>query len=273
MSKSECMLSLSLSLLFAHSLFFHESFFSLIYSLSLFSYLLVSYLIFIYAIGDTAAEEDFLFTLPVEVNWSALRSDSLQRCFERNQTEFDVKPFNEHCFVFHRGVGAAEITNYFFSQKLDLLVEYIIEGLKNLISTNKNKHSIEQPEDNLDQSRITNSTNLKLPSDNAQSKQNYAKRLTLHRALPSVWAILKNLPNKISLKEPTFKDVIVLCCLTRKFKQKLQYSDHFCLKSFRDVPMADVEMVAMFMFIYILYDFVLFFDNDVMFIYYLIGSK
>eukprot|EP00667_Euglena_gracilis_P004686 EG_transcript_4716 len=78
-------------------------------------------------------------------------------------------------------------------------------------------------------------------------------RVGLPRALPTAWSVVQNFHRKVRLTEPTFKNVAVLYCHSLKGARRAnndrdltEESDGIHIKLFRDIPMADLEVVFPF---------------------------
>lgn len=72
------------------------------------------------------------------------------------------------------------------------------------------------------------------------------ERLTLRRLLPTPGAVLSNLFSKMELQEPTFKEVVLLYRMTKPRdgeKAGPTGAGPLIMKSFKDIPMADVDMI------------------------------
>ena len=72
------------------------------------------------------------------------------------------------------------------------------------------------------------------------------ERLTLRRLLPTPWAVLANFFAEMEIQEPTYKEVVLLYRMAKPEKGQRAGptgAGPLIMRSFRDVPVADVDMV------------------------------
>jgi hypothetical protein len=86
-----------------------------------------------------ATSEDFSVSHPVAVNWAYMDSSMLQRFWaqdpERRAIRDDLpEEMADRILVFHRGVGVAKQSGLLIPQKVDLLVEYTVLWLVDLVT-------------------------------------------------------------------------------------------------------------------------------------------
>jgi hypothetical protein len=80
---------------------------------------------------EIATSEDFIVSLPVEVNWDYMDKDMLPK-FWNSSPELKAKratlpdEMADRILVFHRGVGTQKLSGLLIDQKLDLLMNYTI---------------------------------------------------------------------------------------------------------------------------------------------------
>ena len=195
---------------------------------------------------NMAIAEEFQLTMPVSVDWNCKDDAMLSRYWEDHPEEREgVAEMSDRVLVFHRGVGVAKMRGLFLNEKVDLLVEYgftnpvarlwnWIKGAKRLSGNTASKEQIGQNEEWV-----------------AHKNRKVVQRRTLDRVLPDFLSVLKNIHRHVEIQEPTFKEVIVLYRKAEHQPKDPQASRHsvalakrnIFIKSFCDVPMADVELI------------------------------
>jgi hypothetical protein len=190
---------------------------------------------------ELAMEEDFMFRLPMEIDWAKGGYDaSLLKEFLKKNPELKVglPKFSERVLLFKRGVTVSTHSDLFITEKIDLLLEY---ALKRPIGSVLRK---------VFGSGSSSGEESAAPPRSA-GKRNVSKieRRTLRRLMPTLVSVLKNIHKKLELSEPTFKEVILLYREDKIDSAEAQFlnvpsgAGPLRLKSFRNVPMADLEMV------------------------------
>ncbi|KDD74194.1 hypothetical protein H632_c1498p0, partial [Helicosporidium sp. ATCC 50920] len=74
---------------------------------------------------DAARSEQFLLTLPVTVDWSALDSDLIAR-FRTEHPSTPPPELGDKILIFHRGVDVATRSGQFFNLKIDALIALLL---------------------------------------------------------------------------------------------------------------------------------------------------
>jgi len=81
---------------------------------------------------DVAEEEDYLFTLPVQIDWEKMDDELLPR-FRRDRLAPELAAqmprFSDRILIYKRGTGVDETVAFHFLQKLDILVSRLLVGL------------------------------------------------------------------------------------------------------------------------------------------------
>ncbi|EFJ44712.1 hypothetical protein VOLCADRAFT_95056 [Volvox carteri f. nagariensis] len=200
---------------------------------------------------ELAKADKFMFSLPVEVNWSYY-DDKMLRTFwsstaERRALRSRLPDLSDRVLVFHRGITVAQASGLYTGEKVDLLVDYLItQPLMKLWNYLRGRAAPPPPQHSL---------NL---TDSDHSARKVVERRTLRLLMPTAWAVIKNLHKKLKLQEPAFKEVVVLyrAALSRK-KHKLPALQrpleqrqreilagrNIHIKCFHDIPMADMDVI------------------------------
>ncbi|GMH33630.1 hypothetical protein BSKO_01464 [Bryopsis sp. KO-2023] len=201
---------------------------------------------------DMATAEEFQLTMPVAVNWKFLDNKMLTRFWnEKPAYSEGLAPLSDKILVFHRGVGVTKLKGLFVSEKIDLLVKYLIvdpvwslgryligRGVgekKNVATDGNNEARTEGDGDGFRHKNVS-----------------VVQRRTLRRALPTPKDVIKKFHRQVEIQEPRFKDIVVLY---RKAKHKPMdmvnpskatlslAKRNIFIKLFEDIPMADLELI------------------------------
>ena len=77
---------------------------------------------------ELASAEDFMFTLPVHINWSIHDGSLLKLFLSKNPMLASGLPqFSEKALVFKRGTGMATAKGLFINEKIELLLEMLVK--------------------------------------------------------------------------------------------------------------------------------------------------
>jgi len=230
---------------------------------------------------EWALREDYLSTLPVDINWEGLDPEP----FRRYQKMHDSKENVEHLapnsdkagrsfipsnrvWVFRRGLGVDEMKGYFLLEKLDhlliLLLTRFMEMAPGLLHSFpiltrfklwqvSSQHSAKGMKKTTTKKRGLNAaaTGLRTLSPDAPEDlgSNVITRHTLHDEVRTQG--VSSLIRKSTIKEPVYKEVIVM--YKRNPRHSVATNDPtetpasnesgIVLRAYRSIPMADLEMV------------------------------
>ncbi|XP_031477434.1 uncharacterized protein LOC116248657 isoform X1 [Nymphaea colorata] len=177
---------------------------------------------------EVARSGQYLLNLPISVDESKLDSKLLSRFFCDHPHE-NLPEFAKKYIIFHRGVGIDKTSDYFFMEKLDMIISRAwawfisVTGLQTLLSK---RHS---------QSSQANSKKTDEICKHSENGDMY-DRIRIENMELS----LKNLLGKIMIQEPTFERMIVVY---RRASSKEQDDHGIYIKHFKNIPMADMELV------------------------------
>eukprot|EP01119_Soliformovum_irregulare_P004470 TRINITY_DN15486_c0_g1_i1.p1 TRINITY_DN15486_c0_g1~~TRINITY_DN15486_c0_g1_i1.p1 ORF type:complete len:486 (-),score=146.25 TRINITY_DN15486_c0_g1_i1:42-1499(-) len=164
---------------------------------------------------DFALQEDYMLTVPVEVNWTKL-DDSLLKSHTNKLKipEGNLPEFSNYMWVFKRGVGVDRTTDLLILEKMDVLIisflGWINRGISRLVG---------KP--------VPGSASNDMAQE--QSNSDEVQRITLKGSLkPS------HLFSATTLQEPTFKELVLV------YQKK---NEGLTLRSYRNIPMADMEVL------------------------------
>lgn len=178
---------------------------------------------------DVALSGQYLLHLPITVDESKLDKKLLKRYFEEHHHDH-LPDFADKYVIFRRGIGVDQTTDYFFMEKVDMLIgqfwSFLMRrtGLEKLLSRrSKRRHKPDPKKDD---------------EINSETEQNDLS-VERHR-LENMELSFRNLLGKVTIQEPTFDRIIVLY---RQASTKSKAERGVYLKHFRNIPMADMEIV------------------------------
>ncbi|XP_054803644.1 uncharacterized protein LOC129306889 isoform X2 [Prosopis cineraria] len=175
---------------------------------------------------EVAAAGQYRLHLPITVDESKLDKRLLRRYFEENQYE-NTPEYADKYVIFRRGIGIDRMTDFFFLEKLDML---IARGWRYLLR----------------ETRLGRILSRRPPKRHKKEKKNlipdtdsedvYVERIRLENMELS----LKSLLSKTTIQEPTFDRIIVVY---RRASTKGKRDRSIFVKHFKNIPMADMEIV------------------------------
>jgi hypothetical protein len=144
--------------------------------------------------------------------------------------------------VFHRGTGEATLEGLFLEEKIDLFFTYATRNICYVFRCcrgGKGGSSSYTPS-RKGYTVVGDVECGELEPDDG----NFAERTNLEDALPTMGSIVSNFLSTVRLTEPSFKQVVLLFRDSEDAKTSCSQTRHgFHIKSFRDIPMSDLEIV------------------------------
>lgn len=208
-----------------------------------------------YHVIEQAERDDFLYMLPLQVDWSQLDGSFLEQFYERHPEWRQCLPGGRHfskMLIFVRGLGEEAAEGRFLLQKIDLLVGDLLElcvfhpcrllvrGLAQL------RRLVSQPpyEPQMEQAEGHDSELVRQWSKYHSIHQHIRrKRVTLRQAGYG----LRNLFRVTRIVEPTFKEVVLLYRLCPPAHRHSEDRGHECgplqIRAYRDIPLSDLEVI------------------------------
>ncbi|XP_052180168.1 uncharacterized protein LOC127793472 [Diospyros lotus] len=177
---------------------------------------------------DVAHSGQYLLNLPITVDESKIDKNLLKRYFAEHPRE-NLPDFADKYVIFRRGIGLDQTTDFFFMEKVDMLIGRFwawllrktrLERVLTRKSTLRKKDPKKDDETGAD----------------IQEDDLFVERIRLETMEIS----FRNLLGKITIQEPTFDRIIVVY---RQASTKLKQERGIFLKHFRNIPMADMEIV------------------------------
>jgi len=198
---------------------------------------------------DVADQEDFLFSLPVKINLDRLDDELLPRYFEKHPELLEryfkgtLPEFARRMMIFRRGAGVETYRGFLILQKCDVLVDRYLARLFSLpgrmlhLLRGKN---VETPARETAEQELPETGNERTVVFNDR----YVERITPKHVTRSPLSLLA----RHTVQEPTFVQLVVLfryaTVKPRSKKRPAPPKDRsIYIKQFRDIPMADLEVV------------------------------
>ncbi|XVE84250.1 hypothetical protein DITRI_Ditri16bG0155600 [Diplodiscus trichospermus] len=178
---------------------------------------------------DVALAGQYLLNLPITVDESKIDKTLLKRYFLEHPQE-NLPDFADKYIIFRRGIGIDRTTDYFFMEKVDMIIARLWAFL--LSKTRLDKFL----------SRRSRRRRNKVPKKDdeinpeSDSEDLYVERIRLENMDLSI----QNLVGKTPIQEPTFERIIVVY---RRAGANPNTERGIFVKHFKNIPMADLEIV------------------------------
>ncbi|XP_044501321.1 uncharacterized protein LOC123222750 isoform X2 [Mangifera indica] len=175
---------------------------------------------------DVALSGQYLLNLPISVDESKLDEKLLKRYFEEHPHE-NLPDFSDKYVIFRRGIGIDQTTDFFFMEKVDMLIarfwSFLLRRtrLDKLFFRSSRRRKDSKKDDDINSEDIQDDL--------------YIER----HCLENMELSLRNLLTKVTIQEPTFDRMIVVY---RKASTKLKPDRGIYVKHFKNIPMADMEI-------------------------------
>ncbi|XP_061343008.1 uncharacterized protein LOC133289154 [Gastrolobium bilobum] len=178
---------------------------------------------------EVARSGQYLLNLPITVNESKLDKVLLKKYFETHHYD-NLPDFCDKYVIFRRGIGIDKTTDYFITEKVDMLIgrfwAYLLRltRLEKFISRRSKRHHKKDAK----------------KDDEIDSKEAYRGDLYERIRLENMPLSFSNLLNKTLIQEPTFDRIIVVY---RQASNNSKSERGITVKHFKNIPMADMEIV------------------------------
>ncbi|KAE8801232.1 hypothetical protein D1007_23124 [Hordeum vulgare] len=178
---------------------------------------------------ELAHSGQYLLNLPIKVDEAKLDNKLLSKYFKEHHHD-NLPEFCDKYVIFRRGIGLDRTSDFFFMEKVDMVItrtwRWLLQKtrLQRLFLRKKKVKPVIDSKKNDDL------------VDEGDDKELYVERIRLETMNLS----LRNLIGKVTIQEPTFEEVIVLY---RKKSLKGQDDRAIQVKHFKNIPMADMELV------------------------------
>ncbi|KAL6533559.1 hypothetical protein OROMI_027671 [Orobanche minor] len=178
---------------------------------------------------DVAHSGQYLLNLPITVDESKLDKKLLKSFFESHPHE-NLPDFADKYVIFRRGIGIDKTTDYFFMEKVDVIIArfwaWILRKTRLEKVLSRSSSSRQKKDTKKDYEIISE----------AEYDELYVERIRLENMELS----FRNLLSKITIQEPTFDRIIVVY---RRASSRIKGERGIYVKHFKNIPMADMEIV------------------------------
>ncbi|XP_023528256.1 uncharacterized protein LOC111791227 [Cucurbita pepo subsp. pepo] len=178
---------------------------------------------------EIALSGQYLLNLPITVDESKLDKVLLKKYFATHP-QANLPDFVDKYVIFRRGIGIDRTTDFFFMEKVDVLIGRFWAYLLRLTRLEKifsRRPSRRPMEDRMKNDEI---------SPDADQDDLSVERVRLENMELSA----RNLLGKVTIQEPTFDRIIVVY---RRASSKSNSERGIYVKHFKNIPMADLEIV------------------------------
>lgn len=175
---------------------------------------------------DVAHSGQYLLNLPITVDESKLDKKLLKKYFAEHPHE-SLPEFADKYVIFRRGIGIDKTTDYFFLEKVDMIIARIWGWILRKTRLFSRRSSSRRNKDPKKDDEI---------NSEAEDQDLYVERIRIENMELS----LRSLLSKITIQEPTFDRIIVVY---RRASTSAKSDRGIYVKHFRHIPMADLEIV------------------------------
>ncbi|TVU24609.1 hypothetical protein EJB05_27057 [Eragrostis curvula] len=177
---------------------------------------------------EVAQSGQYLLNLPIKVDESKVDHKLLTRYFKEHPHD-NLPAFADKYIIFRRGIGIDQTTDYFFMEKVDVIISRVWRSLLRVTRIDRlfsKKRAISKKD-----TKKTDEIN-----EDVEEPDLYVERIRLEKMELSV----KNLLRKMTIQEPTFERMIVVY---RRASTESKPDRGIFVKHFKHIPMADMELV------------------------------
>ncbi|GAB4847375.1 hypothetical protein Ancab_026433 [Ancistrocladus abbreviatus] len=186
---------------------------------------------------EIAVSGQYLLNLPITVDESKLDTKLLTRYFSEHH--YDKLPeFADKYVIFRRGIGIDRTTNYFFLEKLDMLIARTWRQLLKKTGLDKFRRKKPKPGKRFKKDPSKDpKKNDDLRAEPEDQQDLFVERIRIENMEIS----FRNLLSKLTIQEPTFDRIIVVY---RRAPEEEDIPERgIYVKHFKNIPMADLEIV------------------------------
>ncbi|KAK3119064.1 hypothetical protein QOZ80_9BG0713050 [Eleusine coracana subsp. coracana] len=178
---------------------------------------------------EVAQSGQYLLNLPIKVDESKVDHKLLTRYYKEHPHD-NLPAFADKYIIFRRGIGTDRTTDYFFLEKVDVIISRAWRSLLRVTRIDRlfSKKKVASKKE----SKKTDEVH-----EDAEEPDLYVERIRLQKMELSI----KNLLRQMTIQEPTFERMIVVY---RRSSTETNKPDRgIFVKHFKHIPMADMELV------------------------------
>ncbi|GJM95678.1 hypothetical protein PR202_ga12449 [Eleusine coracana subsp. coracana] len=177
---------------------------------------------------NVAQSGKYLLNLPIKVDESKLDKKLLTSYFKEHPHD-NLPEFADKYIIFRRGIGIDKTTDYFFMEKVDVMISRAWGSLLRMTRIDRlfsRKPQVKQKKDTKKTDEI---------NEDEEEPELFVERVRLEKIELS----MRNLLSKMTIQEPTFDRIIVAY---RRAGTKEKPDRGIFVKHFKHIPMADMEI-------------------------------
>ncbi len=189
---------------------------------------------------EAAAREDYLYMLPLQIDWDQLDGEFLVRFYRQHPQWAAVArcgSYTNKLLLFARGTGVDRTQGWFFLAKLDLVITGLLKGMfRPLIWLGNLGKSTPPPEPPDDTSQAQWLSESSWPKTHIHQPR-AVQRILLRDAVRT-W---RDWFREVEIQEPTYAELVMVYRLKDEQQHGCPAPIH--IKSFHHIPQADLEVV------------------------------
>ncbi|GJN40585.1 hypothetical protein PR202_gb29821 [Eleusine coracana subsp. coracana] len=177
---------------------------------------------------NIAQSGKYLLNLPIKVDESKLDKKLLTSYFKEHPHD-NLPEFADKYIIFRRGIGIDKTTDYFFMEKVDVMISRAWGSLLRMTRIDRlfsRKPQVKPKKDTKKTDEI---------NEDEEEPELFVERVRLEKIELS----MRNLLSKMTIQEPTFDRIIVAY---RRAGTKDKPDRGIFVKHFKHIPMADMEI-------------------------------
>ncbi|XP_006662966.1 uncharacterized protein LOC102700471 [Oryza brachyantha] len=179
---------------------------------------------------DVAQSGQYLLNLPIKVDESKVDKKLLTRYFKAHPHD-NLPASADKYIIFRRGIGIDKTTDYFFIEKVDVIISRLWRSLLRVTRIDKLFSKKQRLRPKKDTKKTDDEVN-----DVVEEQDFSVERIRLEKMELSI----KNLLSPMTIQEPTFERMIVVY---RRASTEVKPDRGIFVKHFKNIPMADMELV------------------------------
>ncbi|MBA0858556.1 hypothetical protein Goshw_028019 [Gossypium schwendimanii] len=199
---------------------------------------------------DVALAGQYLLNLPIIVDESKIDKTLLKRYFSEHPQP-NLPDFADKYIIFRRGIGIDRTADYFFMEKVDMIIARLwafllrLTRLEKLLNRRLRERHKKEPKKDDEINPEAYSEDLyveRIRLENMDLSMSFLNSGGVISQLLacSVLSSIKKLVSKTTIQEPTFDRIIVVY---RRASPKPNMDRGIYVKHFKNIPMADLEIV------------------------------
>ncbi|GER33085.1 hypothetical protein STAS_09182 [Striga asiatica] len=197
---------------------------------------------------EVAHSGQYLLNLPITVDESKLDKKLLKSFFESNPHE-NLPDFADKYIIFRRGIGIDKTTDYFFMEKVDVIISRFwswilrktrLEKVLSRRSSSRLKKDPKKDDGIVSEAESDDLYVERVRLENMELRFSETVCCSVSYHCPFCSSSLRNLLSKLTIQEPTFDRIIVVyrirCGSARRASSKIKSERGIYVKHFKNIP-------------------------------------